>query len=502
MATIERHDDELAQRGDLSWRERMEIVPGQHRPNLVRKGAIFVAGVMIFLWIIYTKPTLPFLGPKGKTLTADFAYGANVRPGYTPVRVHGVDVGQVTSVERAPSGKGVRIKMRIDDGKGVELKQDATLALRWRTLLGRNMFVDVNPGSRSAPALAGGFVPRSRTTDQVELDTALEPLDADGRSALQTTIREFDRGFSSPQAFRNTVGAVEPAMRPLARGMRAFRGSDPGRDLPALVATTSRAMGALARDEVALRGVIDHGQVALGATAARRADLAATLADAPATMQDTRTTLTRLETTLDTLDPLAEKLRPGAAKLDDAARRTQVALTAATPLLRDLRPTLQDLRPAVSDLRDAATAGIPALGPLSSTMDRVRDTFIPFLKSDKTENKRPNYQNIGPAVASVSTATSWGDRQGPVANFEAAAGVNAFIDSPCKVDLTFAKLTQLVQCELFSRALVGAITGKRPQDVKFKDSAVPLSKLKPFLTGRAQLKSNPNLKPLRLRRTK
>src|SRR3954447_7548953 len=266
------HANGSGPREKLTWRQRMEIVPGRHRPKRVRNGAIFVAAVVIFLWIIYTKPTLPFLGPKGTTVTADLGYGANIRPGYTPVRVHGVDVGQVTSVKRPPSGRGVRVKLLVLDGKGVKLHQDASLSLRWRTLLGRNMYVDLDPGSPSAPALPGNFIPRSRTSDQVELDTALEPLDSSGRRAFQTMINEFDRGFSDPQAFAGTLDAAAPALRNAARGLKPLTGTQPD-DLHDLVSSTSRALGALARNEQALGGVLDNGRLALGATAARRADV-------------------------------------------------------------------------------------------------------------------------------------------------------------------------------------------------------------------------------------
>src|SRR5436190_1180011 len=206
----------MSTRENLTWRQRMEIVPGRHRPKRVRNGAIFVAGV--------------------------------------------------------------------------KLHQDASLSLRWRTLLGRNMYVDLDPGSPSAPALPGNFIPRSRTSDQVELDTALEPLDAGGRRAFQTMINEFDRGFADPEAFAGTLDAAAPALRNAARGLEPLTGTQPN-DLRDLVGSTSRALGALARDEQALSGVLDHGQVALGATAARRADLADTVNTVPGALRDTRTTM-------------------------------------------------------------------------------------------------------------------------------------------------------------------------------------------------------------------
>jgi phospholipid/cholesterol/gamma-HCH transport system substrate-binding protein len=490
------------QRAPVSWRQRLEIVPGRHRPKRIRTGIIFVSVTMIFLWIIYTKPSLPFLSGGGHALSAEFAYAANVHPGYTPVRLHGVNVGEVTDVTRAPSGRGVLIKMNIADGKGVQLHTDASLSLRWRTLLGRNMYIDIDPGSTSAPALRGGFVPRTRTSSQVELDTALEPLNAQGRDALQTMIRQFDASFSDAKAIQSTLSAVAPAMRPLGGAMEALRGTEAPTDLPRVIAGTSRAAAGLARDEAALGGLIDSGRVALGVTAARSADLAATLNTAPAAMHQARTTMTRLVSTLDVLDPLANKLTPGVAKLDGAAQRAQTALNAATPMLADLRPTLQDLRPAVAKLDTAARAGAPAFGPLSSTMDRVKTTFIPWLNAKNDENKRPNYQNVGPAVASVSSATSWGDYNGPVANFEAAVGPNAFVDSPCKISLANVRSLQLIQCELVSRALTAALTGQKPQNVKVRNSAVPQNVLQPFLSGLKTLVPDPHLKPLRLGRTK
>jgi phospholipid/cholesterol/gamma-HCH transport system substrate-binding protein len=364
------------------------------------------------------------------------------------------------------------------------------------------MYVDLNAGSPSAPAMRDAFIPRSRTSDQVELDTALEPLGARGRSAMQTMIREFDRGMASPNAVRGTVDNVEPTMRPLAQTMKALRGTDAGTDLPRVVARTSVAMGALARDENALGRVIDNGNVTLGATAARRADLAAILNTAPASLRETRATMSRLTQTLDVVDPLADRLVPGAEKLDGAAQRTQVALNAAVPLLRDLRPTLRDLKPAVADLETTARTGTPAFAPLTSTLNRTRDVFIPWLNDKNVENKRPNYQNVGPAVASVSSATSWGDKNGPVANFEAAAGENAVVDSPCDTAIDNPTAQQAIQCELLSRAAVAALTGRRPQDVKFRNSAVPEAKLAPYLAGDRRLRADPQLKPLRIGRTK
>ncbi|MCW3014693.1 MAG: Virulence factor Mce family protein [Solirubrobacterales bacterium] len=491
-------------------RNRLDYRPGKHRPKTVRTGAIAVALTSIFLYTLYTRPSVPFLSGGGTELTAEFSAGTNVRPGYTPVRVHGVEVGQVTKIARAPSGKGAIVTMKLDKGEDVKLKQDVRLALRWRTLLGRNIYVDIDPGSPSAPAWAGGTVPRTRTEDQVELDSALEPLDAKGRQALQTMITEFDKGFADPAAVRAAIGSARSApkgaastsqatsgqatgaqgtLEAAAAGLPGLRGENAG-DLPKLVANASRFLGELSRDEVALGGLVTKGAGALGVTAARRADLSATLRTTPGTLRDTRTTLKRLEVTLDEVDPLADKLRPGLDRLAGTAASTQRTLTVLRPLLSDLRPTLSSLRPALTDLRTASKAGIPAFTPLNHTMQLVEDKVLPFLKAKDPATKRPNYQNIGPVASHAGSATSWGDRYGAVANFEATAGEDVLDLPGCKLELfnPDVKTADKIKCDLFSLAAASALTGKDPQAFTLKNAAVPLATLRKYIEGNSLLK--------------
>jgi ABC-type transporter Mla subunit MlaD len=496
-------------------RDRIDLRPGQHKPKTRRNGAIMIVLVAIFLFTIYTRPSVPFLSGGGRTLSAQFPAGTNVRPGYTPVRVHGIDVGQVKSVKRGPNGRGAIVKMEIDKGVKLDLHSDMRMALRWRTLLGRNVYVDIMPGSPSAPKYAGGMLPQSRTQDQVELDTALTPLNVDGRKAIQTMITEFDKGFSDPQAVRDAIGKAGGTFRGLgghdatgqftpdgatggtgsmaaaAAGLPALRGVTVG-DLPKLVQGANRALGQLTRDQVALGNLVTDGSTALSVTAARSADLASTLNTAPGTMRTTRATLARLEQTLDVVDPLADELKPGLAKLPKAANDTSVTLRNLRPLLADLRPTLANLRPALTDLRTASRAGVPALTPLNHTMQLLQDKYIPFLKADDPAQHRPNYQNIGPTISSVGSATSWNDKNGAFANFEAAAGEDSF-QSPCTSQLSNPEVTpdQKVACDLTAATLFSAFTGIVPTMSTIKDPAAPKSLLREYLTGKKTFKGLP-----------
>ena len=76
----------------------------------------------------------------------------------------------------------------------------------------------------------------------------------------------------------------------------------------------------------------------------------------------------------------------------------------------------------MTDLRVASTAGTPVLRDFIPVLDRVSATFVPWLNAPNAENKLKNFQLVGPTLASGSTATSWGDVNGAIANFEAGAG--------------------------------------------------------------------------------
>jgi phospholipid/cholesterol/gamma-HCH transport system substrate-binding protein len=438
---------------------------GAHKPKLVRNGAIFCAFALIFLYIIYTKPSLPFLSGGGDTVTADFAYAADVVPGRTPVDMYGVVVGVVTGVQRSPSGHGVRLTMTINPGSGVRLHSDATASLRWRTLLGLNYYVDLLPGSTSAPDLGGATIPLSRTTSQTELDQVLEPLNAQGRRALGTMIDQFDAGFADPAAIRSTFRSAGPAMRNLAAGLPALRGEVPGQDLPQLIASTNRWMGTLAADDAALGSMVSNGATALGVTAANQAALGATFDNAPSALAQTQATMQRLRTTLDVLDPVARQLEPGAQKLYGAATQARTALDAAIPLLATLKPTLAAIRPSVNSLASTARTGVPVIRNLTPILTRTQQTFLPWLNSSDPETKLKEYEAVGPTVASVSSALGYGDQYGTLAGFEAGAG-ESVVDgvSPCKSFLTdpTKSLADKVDCQALAQLLASVFTGSSP----------------------------------------
>ncbi len=416
---------------------RFEYRPGMHRPKTKRNGAIFILGVLALVAFMYTGGTIPLLPKGGEVIKAEFSSAANVTT-KTPVRVRGVDVGKVEKVERRPGGRGVVVTMRIEDGKGVDLRQDARADILWRTLLGFAFYIQLEPGAEEEKLSA--TIPMDRTTTQVELDQVLADVDRPSREGVQEILAEFETGFDQGSDAGDVVDRLAPAMRNVAPALDGFRGTESG-DLTDLVRDGSRLMGALARNERELGEVVKNANTTLAVTAAQRASLGTLFREGPSTLDETRTTMARVRTTLGVLDPIAEKLRPGARDIDDASVALRPALRRLDPLLNTAKPALRDLSPAVRRLGVAAKEGSTLIARLDPTVDRVNETIIPGLNKKNPETDLEVFQAIGPALATVASSASQFDRNGYVQRFTAVTpNEESFSDLPCKANLIAGSL--------------------------------------------------------------
>ena len=78
-------------------RRRLDVVPAKHRTRPVAIGLV-VIGLTTFALLSAATRDIPLTGKKGRTVTAEFA-AANQVSNRTVVRVGGVDVGRVDTVE-------------------------------------------------------------------------------------------------------------------------------------------------------------------------------------------------------------------------------------------------------------------------------------------------------------------------------------------------------------------------------------------------------------------
>ena len=177
-------------------------------------------------YLAFTK-SIPFAG-HGYQLKAVFPDAQNIRA-KSPVRISGVDVGEVSDVQHLTdaNGKGedaAVVTMDIKDN-ALPIRQDATMQLRPRLFLEGNLFVDLHPGSPSAPELdSGSLIPENQTSESVQFDQVLTTLQAPVRQDLQIFLKEFG---GAPRAVRRRRGL--PRVVPdLAGGLPIHLAGEPG----------------------------------------------------------------------------------------------------------------------------------------------------------------------------------------------------------------------------------------------------------------------------------
>ena len=148
---------------------------------------------IIFILIFTIGPYLAFtehvpFTSYGYELNATFSNSANIALN-SPVRIAGVDVGKVISTER--DGDTTKVTFTVD-GSGRPIHDDAFAAIRPRIFLEGNFFIELDPGSPSAPEMdSGGTIPVSHTSTAVQLDEVLTVAAVAGPRRPQPPAREL-----------------------------------------------------------------------------------------------------------------------------------------------------------------------------------------------------------------------------------------------------------------------------------------------------------------------
>ncbi len=125
---------------------------GQGGLSRFTAGLILIAILVTGAFFAFTKFN-PFANPYEFQAVFENANNLKAR---SPVRIAGVDVGEVKKVEPITHGEGAaRVTMEVKE-EGLPIHEDAELKIRPRIFLEGNFFVDVQPGSPSAPILEEG----------------------------------------------------------------------------------------------------------------------------------------------------------------------------------------------------------------------------------------------------------------------------------------------------------------------------------------------------------
>ena len=284
------------------------------------------------------------------------------------VRIAGVDVGQVVSVQRVRGSTSAAVVTMDIDRNGLPIHSDATAKIRPRLFLEGNFYVDLHPGTPSAPTLAtGATLPAANTAGPVQLDRVLAALRSDTRTNLQTLLQGFGsalngqptpaqdatqdpsvRGLTAAQALNQSLKYSADAFKASTIVNEALLGLQP-HDLSGLVAGNEHVFRALASRSAALASFVHTFNPTMAAFASRQQQLSQTIGLLPPLLQSASKSDSALDASFGPTKRFAAALRPSLTQLGQTIEAGLPWLSQSTALLSkaELGGLLSLLTPAV-----------------------------------------------------------------------------------------------------------------------------------------------------------
>jgi virulence factor Mce-like protein len=403
---------------------------------------------IVFILVFTIGPYLAFTGhvpftSYGYELNATFANSANVALN-SPVRIAGVEVGKVISTSR--DGDATRVTFTVD-GAGRPIHDDAFAAIRPRIFLEGNFFVELDPGSPSAPEMdSGATIPVTHTSTAVQLDEVLTALQSPVRADLSRLLESYGtalthkptaaedltqlpevKGKSGAEALNESFKYGGDAGRYSSQVLNALLGTEQ-RDLSRLVAGAGRTFGAFASREADLQGLIDNFDIFTGALANQSNNLATTIQLLAPTLQVAHASLVSLNRTLPPLRTYAIELTPAVAELPALIRAAEPWLEQARPLLSGpegggTARLLAELTPGFAGAAQASREKtLPQLNQLALCTTKVLVPTGNQTINDQFSTGGPNYREFLYNLANFAGFAQNYDGNGPYARAQVGGG--------------------------------------------------------------------------------
>jgi len=411
------------------------------RPSNTVIAIIFILIFTVGPYLAFTKH-VPFTS-YGYTLKATFSNSANISTN-SPVRIAGVDVGKVISTSR--DGDNTTVTFTVD-GSGRPVHDDAFATIRPRIFLEGNFFVELDPGSPSAPEMGSGdTIPVSRTSIAVQLDEILTSLQSPVRADLSRLLESYGtalthkptaaedrtqlpevKGKSGAEALNGAFRYGGDAGRYSSQVTNAFLGTEQ-RDLSRLVAGAGRAFGAFAARQRDLQGLIVNFNTFTGALASQSTNLSTTIHLLAPTLRITHASLVSLNRTLPPLRTYAIELRPAVAELPGLISASKPFLAQVRPLLsgKEAGGTVKLLAESTPALAGAAQASkqttVPQLNQLSVCTTKVMVPTGNQVIEDRFSTGGPNYREFLYNLVNFAGMAQNFDGNGPYARAQVGGG--------------------------------------------------------------------------------
>jgi phospholipid/cholesterol/gamma-HCH transport system substrate-binding protein len=330
----------------------------ERRTRVAALGAIAIA-VALVLVLLAT-------GGSSYTLYAQFQDAGQLVAGDL-VTVAGHPVGSIGTPKLASDGLAV-IPLQISDSSVAPLRVGTIATIGQLSLTGvSNRFVSLSPGM-GAPLRSGSTLPLTQTRGIVDLDTVLDGLTPQVRSALQHVIKTgaYLMSGSTPQAFNQAITYLNPAF-----SQTSALGSELVSDrfaLDRLVSSASSVATTLASRDADLSGAVANTATTLRDIASERTALEDTLSRAPAVLHQGTGVLRDTNYALGVLKPTLVDLRPVAPLLATLLEKTVPAANNALPTIEGVSRLIPGAERSLQELPGVVRTAVPSVNSLGAAL--------------------------------------------------------------------------------------------------------------------------------------
>ncbi len=416
----------------------MSSSPIRRRAPRLSNARAALIGIVILLAVCYAVfgGSLPFSGSPF-VLRAVFTSNTDLHIP-SPVRIAGVQVGEVTGVERLKGSPNAGIVTMQINRNGLPIHADATADIRSRIFLEGNFYVDLEPGTPQAPLLrSGATLPAANTAGPVQLDRILSSLNSTARANLQKLVQGLgaalntaptaaqragqDRsvaGITGAQGLNYSLNYSAKALETSAIVNQALLGERPT-DLAGAVRGASEVFKGLAESGESLPRLIDNLEQTTAALAARQDDLSSAIAVLPTVLKAADSADRALSASFAPTERFATELIPGIGQLAPT-------ITVALPWLKELTALssaselgglLRYLTPAVDSTSTALTSTASLISEAKQLSQCFTKVLVPTGNETITEDISPPdglklYEQLFQSAVGLDSATQNYDGNG------------------------------------------------------------------------------------------
>jgi phospholipid/cholesterol/gamma-HCH transport system substrate-binding protein len=420
----------------------------RHTSRIPNGVAGLAAALVVFaaVWLVFGGPT-PWSGG-GYKLKAVFTVQTQLHLA-SPVRIAGINVGKVTSIDRVGGNSPATVVTMTVDHDGLPIHSNATVNIRPRLFLEGNFYVNLQPGTPSAPVLQSGDTrPAAHTSGPVQLDRVLSSLNSNVRGNLRTFVQGFgnslndtpsaaadatadpsQKGLTAAQSLNRSLDDSADAFKASAIVNEALLGDRP-HDLSGAVSGLSQTFTGLAASGGHLSDLVSVFNTTMGALASRQDDLQRTIALLPGTLQDLNAALGPLQASFAPTQTFARELLPGIKQLGPTITAGLPWLAQAKALVgdKDLGGLLTQLTPAVKGTAATITSTRNLLNGSQELAACFNHTIIPTgnekISDPPVTTGLKVYQELFQSAVGIASASGNFDGNGRYVRSSAGGGAD------------------------------------------------------------------------------